>query len=110
MRLRSRSFSLDASDEGLEAPEDVRFDAVADPRAVDLAADEPRVLEHLQVLRHGGLGERQLVDDVAADARVSAYEEPEYLHARGVANRFAEERELLVCRWPLDRAEVRFLL
>ena len=101
---------LQACDEGFQTPEDVRLDAVADARSIDFPADEPGVLQDLEVLRHGGLRERKLVDDVAADAGVAADQEPQDLDAGRVADRLAQNRELLVRFRALDRAEVRFLL
>jgi len=101
---------LEASDEGLQATEDVRLDAIADPRTVDLAADETCLLQDLEVLRHRRLRERQLVDDVTADARLPADEETQDLHARYVADGLAEERQLLVGLDALDRTEIGFLL
>jgi len=88
----------------------VRLHAVANARAVDVAADEPRVLQDLEVLGDCGLREGQLVDDVAADASVPAHEETEDLHASRVTHGLAEQRELFVGRGPLHGAEVQFLL
>ena len=59
-------------DERSQATERVRLDAVANPRPVHVAADEPGVLEHLEVLGNRRLGERQLVYDVAAYTSVLA--------------------------------------
>ena len=58
-----------------ESFEHLRFDAVADPRPINGAADEARLFEHLQVLGDGRLGQRQVFDDVAAHARVPRKEE-----------------------------------
>ena len=49
-----------------------RDGAVAGARPVDLTLNQPRVLQHLQMLRDGRLGERQLVDDLAAEAGLAA--------------------------------------
>jgi len=51
-----------------EGGHSLRVEAVTDPRPVDRATDQPGLLEHLQVLRYGRLGERELVDNLAADA------------------------------------------
>jgi len=60
-------------------------------------------------LRDRRLRERQLVDDVTADARLRA-EETQDLHARHVADGLAEERQLRVGLGALDRTEIGFLL
>src|SRR5436305_12819311 len=44
---------LERAHEGLETTEDPGLDAVARPRAVDLAVDEPVLLEDLEVLGDG---------------------------------------------------------
>src|SRR5574342_861482 len=101
---------LQASDERLEAPQGVGLDAVADARPVDLAADEAGLLQHFQVLGDGGLGKRQFLADVAADAGLAADEQADDLDARGMAERLGQEREFLVGGLALDGAEVRFLV
>ena len=83
---------LEAPDERLQPAQRAGLDAVADPGTVDLPADEPRLLQHLEVLGDGGLGERELVDDVTADARLAADEQAEDLDPGGVADRLGEER------------------
>jgi hypothetical protein len=97
---------LEASNERLQTPQGAGLDAVADPGTVDVAADEAGVLEHLQVLRHRRLRERQLVHDVAADAGLAADEETHDLDAGGVPEGLREDRELLVCLWSFDRARI----
>ena len=66
-----------------------RFDAVADAGTIDLAANQPSVLEHLEVLRHGGLCQRQFLDNVAADAGILAHEQPKNLNAGGMPQRLS---------------------
>jgi hypothetical protein len=91
-----RRWSSQASHERLQATERSGLDAITDAGAVDLAADEPRLLQHLEVLRDRRLRQRQLLDDIAADARVSPGEEPQDLDASRMSDRLAERRELLV--------------
>lgn len=73
--------SLDATDESAQPTKNARFDAVADARAVDVAANKPRIFEHLEVLRHGGLSQVEAIHDVAADAAISSSEESHDLDA-----------------------------
>ena len=61
------------------------LDAVADTRTVDLASNQPRFLEDLQMLRDGGLREVEPVDNLAANALVVAGEQPKDLDARRYA-------------------------
>lgn len=72
------------ADERLQTAQHAGLDAVADAGTVDVAADEPGLLQRLQVLRDRGLSERQIIHDIATYARRSASEEAEYLHAGGV--------------------------
>ena len=72
------------------------IDAVADPWTVDLAPHEAGLLELLEVLRDGRLGERKLVHDLPADARVATQQQPNDRDASGMAESFGEPRELLV--------------
>jgi hypothetical protein len=53
-------------DQRLEFSDGFRVDAVTDARRVDLAADQARLLQHLEVLGHGRLGQGQVVDNDAA--------------------------------------------
>ena len=69
-----------------------------------------RVLEHLEVLRDGGLGEGELVDDVAADARLAADEQAEDLDPRRMPDRLREQRQLLVGLVALDGAQVGLIV
>ena len=68
--------------------------AVAGAQPLDLADDQTRVLQHLQVLRDGRLRERQLVDELAAVAGVVGEQQPQDAHAGRVAERLREQREL----------------
>jgi len=97
---------LQASDERSQPTERTGFKAVADARTVDLSADETRILENLEVLRDRRLRERQLVDDVPADAGIRPGQESEDLHAGWMPNRLAEGRELLVGLLALDGPEI----
>ena len=58
--------------------------------------DQTGVLEHLQVLRDGRLRERELVDELAAVAGVVGEQQPHDPHARRVAERLREDRDLLL--------------
>jgi hypothetical protein len=100
---------LEAPDERLQATEGAGLDAVTDARTVDLTAYEPGVLEHLEVLRDRGLGERQLVYDVAADAGLATDEQAKDLDAGGMAHRLGEHRQLLVGIVTFDRTKVWLL-
>src|ERR1039457_2967262 len=94
-------------DEGLEPPERPGLDAIANPRSVDLAADEPCLLQNLQVLGDGRLGERQFIHNIPADAGGSAYQDAEDLDPRRVPDGPGERRQLLVGRGTLDGTKVR---
>ena len=54
----------------LEAREHLGVDAIADARPVFAADDEAGFAQDLEVLRHRGLGQGQLLEDVARDAGV----------------------------------------
>ena len=86
----------EAANQGLEAPERAGFEAIAGARAVDLAADEADVFQDLEVLRHGGLRQRQLLDDVAADAGVSTRQQAHDLDPYRVAERPGEGGQIFV--------------
>src|SRR5882762_2450470 len=83
-------------EQGFESFHDVRNDAVADARAVDLAADQARFLEHLEVLGHGGLRERQALDDGPADALATRHQHAHDRDAGRVPERLGETRGVLV--------------
>src|SRR5579859_2591326 len=87
---------LERADQRLEPANDARVQAVADARTVDLALDDARVPEDLEMLRDGRLRERELVDDLTADARPPPGEEAHDLDARRVRERLGEPGELLV--------------
>src|SRR5690606_22979890 len=94
------------SDQRSEATERVRLDAIADPRAVDVAADEPRLFEHLEVLRNRRLSERQLVHQIPANAAIFADQNAQDLHTSRVPERFGECRQFLVGRVALDGPKI----
>lgn len=58
----------------LEAVQYLPVQTVAGTRALDLSLDESGGLEHFQVLAHGGLGQRQNLDDLATNAPVDGLE------------------------------------
>src|SRR5829696_6392886 len=62
-------------------------EAVTTVRTIDGAADDARLLQHLQVLGDGRLCQRQLVDQVADDALAAVGEELDDAVARGVGQR-----------------------
>src|SRR5665647_1996557 len=97
-----------AADKILEAAQRERLDAVADPRPVDFAAEQPGILENLEVLGHGGLRQGQLVHDGAADAGVLADEDAQDLNAHRVGDGFGEGRKRRVGLRALDGAEIAF--
>jgi hypothetical protein len=101
---------LETSDEGLETTQHPGLDAVADARAVDVPSDEAGLLEDLEVLRDGGLGEGKLAHDVAAHAGLAAFQESKDGDPGRVANGLGEERQLLVRLGAFYRAEVGLLL
>ena len=90
----------------LSLTESARLDAVADPRPVHVASDEARLFQNLQVLGDRGLGQRQLVHDVAANAGVAVAENPQDLHAGRMPQRAGERSELLVCVASLHGAQI----
>src|SRR5512146_426756 len=98
---------LEAADERLQPAHGAGLHAVADARAVDLAPDQAGILQHLQVLRDGGLREGQLVHDVAADAGFATHQQPHDLDARRVTEGLRENREILVGFRPFHGAHVR---
>src|SRR6185436_8223278 len=83
-------------DQLLEPRERGGFDAVTDARAVDFTLHEPRVLQRLEVLRHGRLRQRQLVDQHAAVALTLRRQQPDDRHPRRMADRPSEARGLAV--------------
>jgi hypothetical protein len=97
----------ETADERLEATQDLRLHAVADPRPVDLAADEPRLLQHGEVLRDRRGGERQLVGEAPAHALLARGEDPQDPEAGGVRDGLREADELLVGLGALDGPQVR---
>src|SRR5450759_1612684 len=104
--LNIRKRPSQAADKSLEAPKRERLDAVADPRPVDFAAEEPGFFEDLEVLRDGRLRQRQLVHDGAADAGVLADQDAQDLNAPGVGDGLCEHRKLRVGLRTLDGAEI----
>jgi hypothetical protein len=97
---------LETSHEGLEAAECAGLHAVADARAVDIAPDQAGVLQDLQVLGHGRLGERKLVHDVTTHAGLAPDEEAHDLDPSRVAHGLGQGRQFLVGAFPLDRPEI----
>ena len=73
---------IQAADERSQPPERMGLDAVAGARSVDVAADEPSVFKHLQVLRHRRLREIKAVDDFPADAALAANKQAQDLDPR----------------------------
>lgn len=67
-----------------------RVEAVAHARAVDLALHQPGRFQLFEVLRDGALRQRQLLHDVAADARLAGGQQPQNRHAGGVAEGFGD--------------------
>jgi hypothetical protein len=74
--------------ERAEAPERVRFHAVADARPVDVPADEASVLQDLEVLGNGGLCERKLLHDIATNAALLTEQQAKYLYASWMSDGF----------------------
>jgi hypothetical protein len=97
---------LETSHEGLEAAKYAGLHAVADAWAVDVPPDQARVLQDLQVLGHGRLGEGKLVHDVATHAGFPPDEETHDLDPSRVAHGLGQGRQFLVGAFPLDRPEV----
>ena len=102
--LGTKEHDLQSPDQRFQTAKRIRLDAITNAWTIDLAANEPRLLQHLEVLRHGGLRKRQFVDDVTADARSPANEEPQDLDPGGVSEGFRERRQLFVRLRPLDRS------
>ncbi len=82
----------------VELGEAVAAGAVAGAQPLDLADDEARVLEDLQVLRHRRLREPELVDELAAIAGVVREQQPHDPDAGRMAECLREQRDV-----PLDR-------
>src|SRR5205823_1598632 len=82
----------------LEALQGLGIRAIADARTVDLAFQQPRVLQHLEVLRDGGLRERKPPHDVPANAPPAPPEQPEYGRPGGMTERLGEPRQLRIGR------------
>ena len=99
----------------LEAPDERRAGAacgarcVADPRPVDVPADQSASLSTLRCCETVDWA-RELVDDVAADARLAADEQAEDLDPRRMPDRLREQRQLLVGLVALDGAQVRLIV
>jgi hypothetical protein len=58
----------------LEAVQSLPVQAVAGTRTLDLPLDKSGSLEHFQMLAHGGLGQRQNLDDLATNAPIDGLE------------------------------------
>jgi hypothetical protein len=63
---------------------------VAGARPIDLTLNQPRIFQHLQVLRDGCLGERHLVDDLAAEAGLAGEQDAQDLNAGRMSERLRE--------------------
>ena len=73
----------------------VAVDAVSHLGRLDSALDESRILEFLEVLAHGSLGNGQFVVDVAEVAFLLPGQELQYLYPRRMGEGFGEARYLL---------------
>lgn len=73
----------------------VAVDAVSHLRCLNGTLDETGILEFLEMLADGGLGDGQLVVDVAEVAFLSAGEELQYLYSGGMGQCFGKPRYLL---------------
>jgi len=77
-------------DKRLEARNRLRMDAVTDTWRINFAADQSGILEHLEVLGNGSLGEREPLDDEAALALSALHQQLQDLDASRVTQRLAE--------------------
>jgi hypothetical protein len=93
--------------ERLEAPQRLRFDAVAYARAVDLSANESRVLQHLEMLRDCRLRKVDKFDYFTTNTTTSTSQETKNLDTRLMAQGLHVRCELLLRRASLDRAKVK---
>lgn len=69
--MNPENWQLEASDQRLELLQRFRVDAVTDFGPVDFALHESGLLQNLQVLRNRRLGQRQLVNNFAADTALA---------------------------------------
>ena len=69
------------------------IETIARARSFDFANNDTRILEIFQMLTHGGLGQGQAVDDLAAEAFLLAFEEFDDLDTYGMAHGFADVRQ-----------------
>lgn len=97
---------LETSDKSLKAAEGSGFDAVTHAGSVDFAPDDACIFKDFQVLGDGGLGQRQFIDDIAADAVIFADEDAQNLNAGGVADGFGELGEFGVGFGAFDGAKI----
>ena len=81
---------------GAQRSERLAVEAVAGARSLHRAGDQPRLLQHLDMLRDGGLGQRQHPHDLAAQAGVALRERPQYSEPRRMAERTQAGREDIV--------------
>ena len=62
------------------------------------------------MLRYRGLRQWQLVDNIATNACIFAYEQPQDLYPGGMTNRLAEQGKLFVGFWTFNRTQIRLLI
>ncbi|MGC4087767.1 MAG: hypothetical protein QM756_07695 [Polyangiaceae bacterium] len=90
------SVTIKGSNQGFEAAHGPRLDAVADPWPVYLTANQPALLQDLQMLRDGRLRERQLLYDLTANTCVLAHQDAQDLNARWVPERLRQLGQLII--------------
>ena len=101
---------LEPPDQSLEAAKGSRSNTVANSGPIHVAADEPGVFEHLQVLRYRGLSQGNLIHNVTTNTGIFSHQESQYLHPRRVTERLRKARELFVCCVTFDGPQISMIV
>ena len=78
--------------------ERISVQRIANTGVLNLAHDDAGGLEDSQVLGHRGLGQSNLIDDVAANAGPLRQQHANDADARGMAKRLCDQRHVLITR------------
>ena len=79
-------------------PEVLGINAVADARSVNVALDQAALLERLQVLRNGGLGEGKLIHDIPTNTGTALGQVAQNGYPGRMSQAFGKLRDLLILR------------
>lgn len=106
LRIAAETPRSQACHQHPQPPQSVRLDAVANSWALDGPANQARFVEDFQMLRYRGLRERQLLDDLPANATLAPRQQPQDLHTDRVSHCLRKKRKLLIGLIPLYGPEI----